>query len=282
MHLTEAFLAGRGGATEEGLEASLAALVAEARAEVPGLEVAAFLRHVGQRLKPGVAVGALHARDLALTFACAAGDAGALAQLERRYLGDLPAILAGARVDPGALAELPQLLRTQLLMPVGSAPPRIADYGGRGPFSRWLRITALRAASKLRRTDQARDAAEKASEPDQLAAFDPELLLIRQRFQKDFSEAFREASARLQPEERNVLRLHYVDGVTVGQLSVLLHTSRATAGRRLFEARDALVAATVAGLQARLQLEPGELQSLLGAVRSRLHLSFSALLSTPA
>lgn len=286
--LTAAWLevhpAGRGAGGD--LERALQALVEEGQTSLPGAAIdgPAFVRYAAARLPAGAdaaAIAAVRAADLYLACACAAADPRGLAELDRRYLKNLGALLVGARVEEAALLELPQLLRERLLIGRPNAPARIADYRGKGSLASWIRVSALRLASNLRRGDDSRARVEQAQGVQQLAAADPELAVIQRRFQTDFSTAFQQGAARLEPMERNLLRLHFVDGLGVDRLAVLLSTSRASAGRRLLAAREALVAATLDELRGRLRLEGAELDSLLAVVRSKLHLSFGALLRGP-
>lgn len=273
MSLGSAFLGVRPELGRPDLEAALAALVA--RAQVADGE--GFVRYLAERLPPGLTLEQLHAEDLALARGCAAQEARALQRFDELYLQKLRPLLAGARVEEAELAELSQVLRERLLLPRPEGPPRIADYRGRGPLSRWLRIAAVRLLLNLRRGAGV-EVPEEAAESEQVAGADPELAIIRRRFQDDFSSAFKSSFAALEPADRNLLRLHYVDGLGLERLGPVLAVSRATAARRLAAARAALVDGTSQSLRERLKLPTQELESLIGAVRSRLHLSFSELL----
>jgi RNA polymerase sigma-70 factor, ECF subfamily len=88
----------------------------------------------------------------------------------------------------------------------------------------------------------------------------------------------RDAFASLQPRERNLLRLHFVERLGIDALASVLQVSRATAARHLAAAREALVERTIFNLRSRLRLAPAELDSLVAQVRSKLEISLGALL----
>jgi RNA polymerase sigma-70 factor, ECF subfamily len=216
--------------------------------------------------------------DLTLTSACARGDPQALRLFDDRYLSRLPGLLGRVRLSPAELDELKQKLREHLLLPRAGRGPRIGDFEGRAPLSSWLRVAAVRLALNLRR-DQARHGAETASMDGQPAVIlDPELAAIRRRFGDDFGRALRDAFASLQPRERNLLRLHFVERLGIDALASVLQVSRATAARHLAAAREALVERTILNLRSRLRLAPAELDSLVAQVRSKLEISLGALL----
>jgi RNA polymerase sigma-70 factor (ECF subfamily) len=267
-----------GAAPSDELLRALAALVEAARAALPGVDVppADFARHVAARCAgadPRKAIEGLHAADLYLACACARGDARAIALLEERFLAEVPRFLAPMRLPVSAVDEVRQLVRERLL--VGD-PPRIADYAGRGPLAGWLRVVALRLASDLRR--EGAGTKERADEPA-IPAVDPELLLVKRRYGEAFNQAFADAFAALDPEERNLFRLFYLDGLNLDRIAIVCQVSRATAGRRMLAARKRLLDGTLRLVGERLRVPPDELESLLGVVRSRLEISLPGLLA---
>jgi len=96
-------------------------------------------------------LGRLKTDDLVLACGCLAGDRAALAALERasgRIAEEVLARHAGSGLDP---AELQQDLVRRLLVADGG-PPRLEQYGGRGPLEGFLRVMALRTAMNAART----------------------------------------------------------------------------------------------------------------------------------
>ena len=96
---------------------------------------------------------------------------------------------------------------------------------------------------------------------------------LKQRYRAALADAFADAMAGLDDDQRVALRYFYVDGVNLDQLGALLGVSRATAHRRLVKARAALAAATTAQLRARIPAADCELDSIRRLVQSRFELS---------
>ncbi|MFP2905343.1 sigma factor-like helix-turn-helix DNA-binding protein, partial [Pyxidicoccus sp. 3LFB2] len=108
---------------------------------------------------------------------------------------------------------------------------------------------------------------------------DPELAFIRERHQEDFRGAFRSALGRLEPRERNLLRLHHVHGLSMDSVGATYQAPRSTVARWIARARERLLTLTAEELTKRLGLTPGELDSLLRLVRSQLDVSLRQLMT---
>jgi RNA polymerase sigma-70 factor (ECF subfamily) len=242
----------------------------------PDIELAAdaFIAFVAD---PG-AVAEPHAAELYLASACAAGNPVALAIFEREWLAQVGTFLQGIRPTPELVDEVRQLLRERLF--VGDRP-RIREYTGRGSLAGWLRISALRLASNLRRGDTTRHRLEARSPASAGPPVDPELALIRARHGRDFESVLADAFATLEERERNVLRLHFLDGLGIDALAAVFRVHRSTAHRWLSDARATLNDQVRARLRARLSLGARELESLMRVVRSELEISLRALLGKP-
>ena len=267
------------------LEPLLQRLVADARAAFPTLSLPPeeFARELAVRLDPGeepaAALAGIRAADLWLSLACANGDAAALRIFDESYLSKVPALIRRADADGQLGPEVTQLLREQLLIPTNGRA-RLADYSGRGDLLGWLRVVALRAALKLKRR-QARAAGEPHSTGEVpeglLAGADPERDYLRLHYRDDYQAALRDALAALPNADRLLLKLHYIDGLTLPKLAAMYRVHRATIARRLAEARRGLLEQTRALLALRLKLTHSEFESVLQLVRSQLGLSLRDL-----
>ncbi len=260
------------------MDAALAAVIARCRERWPELTVPdeAFLAHLRGH------EGAAHLEDLWFACACARGDVGALRRLEQEWLPRLVPALRALRGPVGFVDEVLQTLRQKLL--VGSdGQGRIGDYAGAGPLEAWLRAVAVRTALNARR-DSVRDALPPASEvllELPAHAQDPELQLLKLRFRPHFHRLLGEALALLPPRDRNVLRLHFVDGLSLSQISAGYQVDKSTVSRWISASRERLLAHIKDGLRAALALEDGELEGLFALVKSGLSLSLSAALRPP-
>lgn len=266
------------------LEATLGRLLAEGRAawRDAAIDASTYVRYVAERARGSTPADLerLQAADLYLACACAAGDAGSLAALDRRYLAPLPPILARKGTALDVAEEVVQALRERLFVGAPSARARIVDYDGRGSLAGWVRVAAIRAASNARRDEARRADVADAASPALMTVIDPELALIKRRYGAAFQDALRDAFASLDEEERNVLRLHFLDGLNLDAIARALGMSRATAGRRMISGRARVLEETLRLLGERLPASPAELQSLLDIVRSKLDLSLGALVRT--
>jgi RNA polymerase sigma-70 factor (ECF subfamily) len=258
---------------------ALAQLWEAGRAAFPEarLDRDAFARFVLSKADAAPRIAALRGADLYLACACAAGDPRALAILEERYLARLPAALATRERSPAIVDEVKQLVRARLLVASAGAPPKIAEYGGTGALEGWLRVVALRVHGNLRRQDRDHEDIDAVTAPAQLAA-DPELLLLRERYQSAFDAALHDAFAALVDRDRAVFRMQFLKGLTLDQIALVFQVHRATAARWIAAARARLFASTTALLRERLGVDDRELTSLMGALGSQLEVSVNGLL----
>jgi RNA polymerase sigma-70 factor (ECF subfamily) len=268
------------------LDEALASALTNARAAWPELSVPddAFVRYLAARAPAGDAqagLAELQAADLYLACACSRGDVQAAELLAQRLLGQLGAYVAHLDGSAAFADDVRQLLLEKLLAPHGkSGEPKILEYSGRGALGGWLRVAAVRTAVDWRRHLNAqshRDDHPKAR--DLLTPDDPELRAIKERYRDDFESALETAMRALTIEERHVLRLHFVDGLSMEQIGALERVNRSTVWRRLGAAQAHLLEETQRELKARLRLSPSEFDSLAALVQSQLELSLSRLLA---
>jgi len=223
----------------------------------------------------------LRVAELYLALGCARGDAGALHVLHG-LLADVGARLRRRGASAAERDEVVQRLSIKLL--TGDAP-RILDYAGTGALTSWLRVAALREAHNLRRETHREDL---IGEPDAICEIEafavtgqpPDSAHIAAESREAFVAAFRAGFATLAARERNLLRMHYVDRVELGDLATAYGVHRVTIGRWLDGARDRLCGEVESRLAARLQLGASEVASLIGFVRGGRDLSLGRLLAT--
>lgn len=212
--------------------------------------------------------------DLMLAVACAQGDRAAIAYLERRLLPTVRPTLRRFG-DDASVDELLQHLRERLLL---GTPPRISTYEGAAPLTAWLRVTAVRVAlnerrGALRETPVEDDAFERIIGS---SGIEENKSLDRGRFEA----VFRSALAAMDPGDRSVLRLYFVNGFTVERIATMYGVNKSTASRRIAAARSHLFAELRGRVHRELGLELEEVRSLVRWVRSQVNVGLSQLLAS--
>jgi RNA polymerase sigma-70 factor (ECF subfamily) len=263
------------------VEAVLRALCDDGRRTWPALELAdeTFVRHLAERLPAeGDPVAALratapHAADLYLACACTHGDTRALAAFDAGFIAPVAKYLSRADAIPAVADEVKQVLRTNLLVAAGGVLPKIAGYTGRGPLGAWVRVSATRAALRLRDAGRAQAPGGVADPAVLPARDDPEIDYLRTHYGAEFRAAFQATLAALSPREATLLRLHFLDGMTIEAMGALYEVSGRTIKRWLAHIRQHLMRETHRLLAERLRLSTTELENLIGLLRSQLDVS---------
>jgi RNA polymerase sigma-70 factor (ECF subfamily) len=227
---------------------------------------------------PRAALASVHAVDLYLAVACAKGDAAAIAILEREQLGGARAAFLRL-LGPGEADDALQALREKLLIASEGAPPKIGDYSGRGTLAGWIKVVAVRialSAMRGRKPEAVVDQDDVLLELPTTLPGEPEPL--RRHYGAAFKAAFQAALASLEPRERLLLRLQFVDELTVDQIGALYGVHRATAARWVARAREKLFDETRKRLAMELGLPAEQLSSILDIVRSHVDVSLLRVL----
>lgn len=268
---------------EPDLESALAAHLDVAHAAWPGIELASehFVRHMASVLDDAEgasierALLSVRAGDLYLACACVRGDSRAVDELERGFITPLDAPLRATGLAEAAVDEVRQRVRVILL--VGDGLPALARYGGCAQLRSWIRSVAVRQAARYFRRGPEVPVSADAFEAMPVVA--GELAPWKQQYAAEFRLAFTQAIAALEERDRNLLRQHHFDGLTVDALAALYQIHRSTAARRVAAARAALLAGVRERLLQRLVVSEASLDSILRLVRSQLDVSFHELLS---
>ncbi len=244
------------------------------------------VRDAAERAAPGKE--ALHAEDLYLALGCLEGSRDAVRAFTDTYLARVPSYVSRVDRSPVFADEVRQELARKLLVGGGETlEAKLATYTGRGPLGGFVRVSAVRVAQNMKcatarpteTLDEGRGGGHAAG-PD----LDPEMTLLKRRYARDFEEAFRATLASLEKDERSVLRMHHIDGLSIEEVGAAFRVSRATAARWLAKARARIVEETERRLRERLRgaaADPAgpdsgpHVHSLLALVRSQLDLSIS-------
>lgn len=260
---------------DEALADALSTLLTAARAQWPlvKLDELKFIDHL--KAKSSGPLEQVRGPELFLACACLHGDEAALAAFEQQFIAKVDKAVEGVDPSPSFIDEVRQRVRERLL--VGDAP-KLHEYSGAGSLQAWTRTVALRLALNHKR-DTAREVQDEGlMEALPMRGRDLELDYVRAQHREDFAAAFREALASLEARSRNVLRLSYVDRLSIDQIGAMYGTHRATAARWLTAAREELMNQTRARLASKLKLTQSDVNSLLGALQSNFEISINRIL----
>jgi RNA polymerase sigma-70 factor (ECF subfamily) len=250
----------------------VAASIDRATLRWPGLvaDPEGFRQHVGSLAVSPSSLDS-YGHELYLTFACRRLDPHALRVLEREYIGSVAPVIVRVNSAPDFVDEVSQAVRSRLLAP---PKPKIGRYAAKGSLQAWIRVLTLRVALDQHKAHRKREEVlfDALIEP---VSSDPS---GTEPYREAIQEALCAALEALSTRERNVLRLHYVETVTLDQIATLYGTHRATAARWLARARQRIFDCVAADVQARLAVTRSEVNSILADVRSQLDVSVFRLL----
>jgi RNA polymerase sigma-70 factor, ECF subfamily len=221
-----------------------------------------------------------NAADLYLACAITHGDPAAVAHFTTHVEPAVRVVVTRLVKDPDLAADVIAAVREKLLVGTDARGPRIADYGGHGELVVWVRVIAIRAALTQLRAHQREVPAD-----DQLwelasPSADPALLALKRDSAAHIKQAFHAALATLSPRQRNLLRQHLLDGLTIDELGAIYSVHRVTAARWLTAARADLWSHTRKELRGTLGLSDQSIGEMLDEIRSTLDLSIERALGS--
>ena len=247
--------------------------VREAAARWPGVELtAAELAELAGR-----AGDTTDLAEVYLAIACARGNAVAIAAFDRDYLAVVPQALATMRLPAATVDDVRAIVRDKLLVGDGARRPRVLDYAGHGRLRGLVQVMATRAA-----LDRVRHELREVELParDLAAPVDLATSMIKAQYREAFAAGFAAAVAGASRRDRNLLRLHFLGGVTLEQLAQMYDVHRATVVRWLAAARGEVLARTREHVARELGAPASELDDMFALVESRVELSLDRLLAS--
>lgn len=232
--------------TREELETALRDAYATGRERWPDVsyDADAFSAALGARWDtqsdPTTWVRRLHAADLFLAQACVAHDVAALAAFKDEILGPARRRLLASKELSSFVREAEQQLLVRLVAPIDGSEAKLSTYRGDGPLIAWVRIALTRLAINLRETSGRQQTLD-GDVVEPLAEGDPELELLRQTYAGELEAGVKAALAAAGAEERTLLRMHFMDGLSVAEIAALFRVTPRTIQRRIAEARTAIL-----------------------------------------
>jgi RNA polymerase sigma-70 factor, ECF subfamily len=256
-------------AVEQALDdAILAARAAHPKVVLdPDVFAAAIARTLGTE---SVMDGLRHMQltDFYLAQACVVGDKVAQRTIHQVHLSRVKEWIGAWDGREAFAADVHQEAARRLLVADGG-PPQIASYTARGALGAFIRVYVTRLARKMKR-GKADGAHAEPSLALRAPDLDPDVALLRRRYAREFADAFQATLLELSTDERNVLKLHYLDGLSIEQVGAAYQVSRATAARWLAKARDRVLEATRERLVERLGASAPNAASLLSIAQAEI------------
>jgi RNA polymerase sigma-70 factor (ECF subfamily) len=247
----------------------IVALVESTGAMAWPVDERALAEHLGAKLARGSSNLAWD--DLCLAFAAAHQVEQAWRALRQRIGPSLRTSLN--RVLPSVQAEdLEQTLFAEFASK-GASP--LLGYAGEGPLAGWVVVTATRRAWKLANSRKSTAPVDDDALLDRVVEGqrDPALELFKRQHGETFRGCIKSAFARLSAKDRNLLRLHHLDGVQTAELARVHGVHRATVVRWLADARTAFVSNFRDEFGAKLGAPRLEIDSLARVFQSGLDIS---------
>jgi RNA polymerase sigma-70 factor (ECF subfamily) len=111
------------------------------------------------------------------------------------------------------------------------------------------------------------------------AGADLEVDYLKGHYRAVFEAALKETLTELPVQQRNVLRLSFVEGLSIDEIGALHGVHRATAARWIAAAREAILDGTRRRLRSDLSLSDSEFDSVVRLVQSQLEVSLRGALT---
>jgi RNA polymerase sigma-70 factor (ECF subfamily) len=214
---------------------------------------------------------AARAEDLFLVAAVLEQVPGAMAHFDE-CLRIAASVVARVDRAPNFIDDVTQELRVKLLT---GDDAKLWTYSGMGALVDWLRVIATRVALNIKRSDrlQADDDLPEAVLAGQEAA------QFRHWYLADLHHALEIGFRRLTARERNLLRLHFIDGLNIERIGIVYRVNRATIARWLVAIRTRLFKDVREELATKHGLDTADVKSLYRIMEHDVHVTMSRILA---
>lgn len=243
------------------------------------LSFPSFLDAVIPRVRDAPHIEKLSWMDLFLCASCELGEPEGLITLEREYIPSVGLSLRRTGLAEEQVTEVLQQLREKIFTTTTNGSSRLREYSGRSKLTRWLYVIAVRIEHNNRRAESRRDVRDGMAMASLVDALpNPELKIIKTWQRTQVQQIIERSIRALEGETRQLLRLHFVEELSIDRLSLLYNVHRATVARRITQAVHALRGVVQQLAMEELGLNLLEYQSLLRFVRSQMEVNLKACL----
>jgi RNA polymerase sigma-70 factor (ECF subfamily) len=210
--------------------------------------------------------------DLALVTRALERDSDAVRAVDAAVRAAAASAARRLAGDHALADEIAQRVSERLWIGRDGGDPALRSYTGEAPLAAWLKIIAYREGVDLRRV---RDAPGDDDLIERIVgATETHMAMLRATYLAAFKRCFKAALAALSMHDRDLVRRHYLDGLTLDALGRLHATHRATIARQLARIRERLVDETRRALRAELSAS-SDLEDVLQLIGSKLEASLS-------
>lgn len=276
----------------EAMEEPLRQICAVGQAAWPQIPIPPrdFVRFLARQLPPELVspaeLASLRGGDLFLVCALGAGHPVATAAFEADYMPEVRRTLLRLELPEPIIDDVIQMLYSHLLERQNAPREKLGlrrGYAGRGDLKGWLCVCAVHAASRQHKRERSEVPLEDVPETLlQEPQRTPEHAVLSGELKALFHAAFRGAVADLSSRERNLLRYHFLAGLSIDQIGALYRVHRATAARWVLAARKRLALLTRKRIRALVPMRERSYVEIVALVRSQLTLNLAALLKQEA
>src|SRR5258708_5839842 len=215
-----------------------------------------------------------HGDDLFLVTGVLLGLPAAIQHFDSEFIAVAASVARRVDRRKSFVDDVAQELRLKLLT---GDEPRLRKFSCAGSLTEWLRVSALRTALNLRRSDRL-IVTEEFHLNVGLVGDGPDDAPIDGIYQDDFQKALEFGFHRLAARERTLLRLHFVDRLSIDRLAVMYGVHRATVARWLVTIRNQLFSEAKGHLAANHGFNTAEVKSLYRHLEGRVHITISRIL----
>jgi RNA polymerase sigma-70 factor (ECF subfamily) len=214
--------------------------------------------------------------DLYLAFACIHLDPAAIIAFES-LLAQLPKAISELRLNDTQAQDAISIVRDRVLHPPAGVGGKISDYRGDGPLPAWLRVAAVRLALNMRRSHQR--AAQRLTGLTEAQPPDIERDLIKLQLQPVLSQSVATTLAGLSVRDRRLLRMYFVDELTLDAIGSIYKVNRSTVHRWINRVTRNIAQSVREQMGEAAAVATSQWGSLLGVLRSQLTVSLRGLRS---